>query len=458
MSIEANDADRFPLLGTAGRAMLRRLREHPHAPIFRNASGHRLRAGELAQARAFEREVADAKMTNDAQAEWLPQFLGRCAKLVPHHARAARALPDGADPLQLASWPTTSRVDLSRDIAAFVPDDLPLDRLIQFSTSGTSGHPLRVPSHPLVAASYLAFHKRALRRIGIELEAGGGEVGVALVGWQKRCFTYASVLPLMNEAGLVKLNLHPDDWRDPEDRVRYLDDLRPELLSGDPISLSVLMTLPLRHLPRALLSTSMALTAGLCEALQARFRCPVLDLYSLNEAGPVAVFDAGLGGHLLLQHRLVVEVVDVAGRRVAPGQRGEITLTGGFNAWLPLLRYRTGDHAALNGTAEGPVLMGLVGRPPVRFVTQAGEWINNLDVTHALAAFALPRYALHQTGSGRMQLRVPASALNLAEPARDALKRLFGAEQPVDITALQVDDKVVQYTSEFTQTGAESPS
>ena len=33
---------------------------------------------------------------------------------------------------------------------------------------------------------------------------------------------------------------------------------------------------------------------------------------------------------------------------VPAGERGEITLTGGFNFCLPLLRYRTGDFASLD--------------------------------------------------------------------------------------------------------------
>lgn len=46
----------------------------------------------------------------------------------------------------------------------------------------------------------------------------------------------------MDEAGLAKINLHPDDWRDPDDRARYLDALAPEIVAGDPISFAALLT------------------------------------------------------------------------------------------------------------------------------------------------------------------------------------------------------------------------
>ena len=41
----------------------------------------------------------------------------------------------------------------------------------------------------------------------------------------------------------------------------------------------------------------MSLLPGLRARLEERFKCPVLDLYSMNEAGPLAVADASAGGH-----------------------------------------------------------------------------------------------------------------------------------------------------------------
>jgi phenylacetate-CoA ligase len=241
-----------------------------------------------------------------------------------------------------------------------------------------------------------------------------------LVGFQRECFTYVSVTPLMDESGFAKINLHPDDWRDPDDRARYLDALAPEVYAGDPISFAELANLPIITRPRALISVSMLLLPGLRQRLEQRFGCPVLDIYSLNEAGPVAVLDAAAGGHVLLQPMLYLEILDAQGRPVDIGVRGEIALTGGFNFCLPLLRYRTGDHAALSLASDVPVLMGLSGRLPVRFRTEDGEWINNIDVTHALDQVALPQFGLHQRADGSVILRLAQAALPLADAARGA--------------------------------------
>lgn len=442
------DLRHFPLLGDAGRAMLDRLCNHPAAPIFRNRSGNRLIAEDLPLVQAHAAEVLSARLgwdSADGLPDWLQDFVRKAYQRVPCY-RARGALPELSWE-SFAAIPTISRADLSRDITRFVPDDLPLDRLIEYSTSATTGHPLKLPSHPRVSAGYLAFHRRALAQFGIELQAGRGEVSVVLAGFQRRCFTYVSVNPLLDEAGLVKLNLHPADWHDPDDRARYLDALAPELITGDPLSLSALAQLPVQYSPRALLSTSMALGDGLRRQLEARFTCPVLDIYSMNEIGPIAVFVPRLGGHLLLQNHLYVETLLPDGRPAAPGERGEITLSGGFNFCLPLLRYRTGDWAERVMTDAGPLLRDFAGRPPVRFKTLDGQWLNNVDVTHCLATFAMPQYTLHQHAD--LSLRLRTATLELAPALVDALRGLFGASAQITIEPLHSEGKVIQYTSDL---------
>jgi phenylacetate-CoA ligase len=442
-TIEPTNDDRYPLLGEAGRRMLDFLREHPNAPIYRNQSGNRLDASDLAQVRREEAAVlaADTGWPRNGYPEWLDDFVAHCRRDVPHYR-------DYPSPTSLETLPTISRADLGRDIAAFVPDAVPLERLINFQTTGTTGHPLLIASHPRVAAGYLAYHKRALRRFGITLTAGRGEVGVVLIGFQLTCFTYVSVTPSMNEAGLAKINLHPADWHDPADRARYLAALAPELIAGDPLSFAELLQIAPELRPKALLSTSMTLLPGLRDELSATFACPVLDLYSLNEAGPIAVFDPTLDGHVLLQPKMFVEILDPAGNPVPAGQRGEITLTGGFNFCLPLLRYRTGDFAALDFVRGEPVLRALEGRSCVRFRRPDGVWLNNIDVTHAVRPFPLARFSLHQRADSVFEFSVagPAQALHAAQ---DALARLLGPQAQIEPKPFPSNNsaKNLQYSS-----------
>lgn len=443
MNREPTDAERYPTLSEAGQAILRVMREHPSAPLLRNRSGNRLLADEVEALRAYEREVAAARFqwSTSEPPPWLEAFLTEVYGQVPHYRAQGR-------PAFFHDIPTIDRGDLAADIARFVPDDVPLERMINFRTTGTTGHPLVLPSHPVVAGRYLAFHKRALRRAGVELRHGRGQVGVMLLGMQRKCFTYVSVTPTMDESGLAKINLHPDDWRDPDDRARYLDAMRPEVIAGDPISFAALLELPLTHRPAALISVSMALSVSLRRALNDRFGCPVLDVYSMNEAGPLGVYDEGLDAFMLLQPRMYVEILDADGHPLPAGHVGDIALTGGFNFCLPLLRYRTGDQGALVQTAEGPAIARLHGRRPVRFLTLAGQWINNIDLTHALAALPLSRYTVHQAADGEVSLGLPPTEMG---HAREAADRLSAALQgrAVRIAELQSEDKVLQYTTDL---------
>lgn len=438
------DADRYPTLTEAGRAMLRRLTDDEAAPIYRNRSGNRLTAEDLAALAAFEHDNLDASLawTSGAPPEWAMTLAARLHAEVPHY----RAL--GSPPRRFADIATVSRADFAADIAAFVPDPLPTERLINFHTTGTTGHPLLIASHPQVAGRYLTFHKRALARYGIVPRAGAGEVGVVILGYQKTCFTYVSVTPQMGESGLAKINLHPDDWRDPDDRARYLDGLAPEFLAGDPISFASLLDLPATLKPRALLSVSMMLTQGLRVRLEERFSCPVLDLYSMNEVGPIGVWDESAGGHVLLQPNLYVEIIDDAGRALPPGERGEVCVTGGFNFCLPLLRYRTGDFASLATVVGEPVLIGLSGRRPVRFRTARGSWLNNIDVSHALKHLPIAQFALHQAANGTLNLRLSAHGEAVGAEAKAALMALFG-DPGIEVGHLPDEGKILQYTSDL---------
>ncbi|MEG0191588.1 MAG: AMP-binding protein [Stenotrophomonas sp.] len=448
MNHEPTDADRYPALSPAGRAMLQLMREHPSAPIFRNASGNRLLPDEIEALRGYEQDIGHARFdwTPEQPPAWLQAHVAEVLAQVPYY----RGQPK---PSTFTDITPVHRGDLAADIARFVPDTVPLQRMINFRTTGTTGHPLVLPSHPVVAARYLAHHKRALRRFGITLVHGRGQMGVMLLGMQQRCFTYVSVTPTMDESGLAKINLHPDDWRHPDDRARYIDQMQPEVIAGDPISFAALLELPVRHRPQALLSVSMALSPGLRGALAARFGCAVLDLYSMNEAGPLAVYDDAAGGHVLLQPGMYVEVLGPDGAPLPPGETGEITLSGGFNFCLPLLRYRTGDRGALALAGDTPMIIGLQGRRPVRYLTADQQWINNIDLTHALAALPLSRYVVHQHSDGRITLSLPPAELGHAAEAIRRLRVVLRG-QPVEAIALQGEDKVLQYTSDVAGSGS----
>ena len=438
---------RFPLLTAAGQARLRRLQEHPHAPRYNHLGVDRLSAAGLARVRAFEAALnrAPRGWRPGETPGWLADLVDFCFREVP----AYRAY--GPRPPRLEDIPISEREELSRAPWTFVPDSAPLEGLTVFQTSGVTGHPLNILTHPETLAHYLPLLRAALARHGVTLDDAREQdpdyTALAVVSDQATTYTYAATSSYLNGAGLVKLNLRAADWRDPDDRARFLDDCRPAVISGDPVALATLADLPLAHRPRALVSTSMALLPGLAARLRARFGCPVVDIYSMNETGPIAARGRDADGWELLSHRLYVEILDDEGAPCPPGTRGEVVVSGGFNPYLPLLRYRTGDHAALDLSRAGQaVLRDLEGRSPVVFRATDGRRVNNIDVTAALKPLALPQFALHQAADGALRLRVRGPADEAA--LRAALAGVFGAEAALTIEPLAADDKVRQYSAE----------
>ena len=146
------DAERFPLLSDPGRAMLKRLREHPHAPRYTMGCGNRVTADDLVRLQAFEQFLRETPLdwAEGALPGWLDAHLERAYAQVPAYRRR------GPRPARFEDIPTIDRGDLSRAPWDFVPDDAALDGF------GAGGAPQVRASDSVVRAA----------PVGIGLDAG----------------------------------------------------------------------------------------------------------------------------------------------------------------------------------------------------------------------------------------------------------------------------------------------
>jgi phenylacetate-CoA ligase len=442
-----NEEERLPLLTNDGRKLLKWMQEHPNAPKYNYQCGDQLTGDMLERVRSYENDLRSSKTfwTPEQTPDWVLNFADKCLIDVPFYRRRGGRAED------FSGLPTCSRKDLEKEQWAFVPDSQPLDGLIMYYTSGTTGKPFYILSHPEVSSTYLVKLKAALAEVGVTLEGGKGRVSIITPCAQSSTLTYATVSSFLDEAGFVKLNLNPNEWRKAEDAAKFIDDCNTEIFSGDPVAFMALAKLPLRTKPKALVSSAMTLMPALKRELEERFGCPVIDAYSMNESRFIA---ANLGQHhAIIAHDLFVEILDEEGNRLEPGVRGEITLTCPRNPFLPLLRYRTGDFAALNFSGGSPSLSDFEGRQPVMFVNTQGQIINNIEVTYALEPFPLSQFSLHQNKDKSLLLKLRDSQGNEKRIA-DAVKNLFGATQNLTIAELFEDEtrngKVLQYTTDMT--------
>jgi phenylacetate-CoA ligase len=295
----------------------------------------------------------------------------------------------------------------------------------------------------------------ALEAWGVRAPGGDDEVGAINLGAQRSTVTYACTMSCWGGTGFAKLNLAPGEWRDAGDPRRYLRELAAHLWTGDPIAFAEALRLGIDARPAALLTTAVALSPALRDRLAERFGASVIDWYSLTETGPLAFACPRGEGYHLLAHDVHVEVIDPHGAPTS--ERGEVTVTGGRNPYVPLLRYRTGDFGRIDRAACAcgePTPRLVEGRPPVPLRARDGAPINTVDVARALRPFPLVQHALVQRADASVELTVRAAPGEIdLDGIRSALAELFG-DVPL---SLHVDPtlgdrlpgKVIPYRSEL---------
>ena len=421
------------------RDILERLKQHPDAPRWNHAAGDRLAASDRT---ALERFADALRSQRGARAaDPGPQTLSWVRRLAPKVPRLRRALKGLTLPSGWQSIPTMCREDVAVRPAELVPDDADLSKMIVYRTAGTTGHALLVPHAARAAGAYLPLLEFGLRRHGVRPRWSPKHAACFLVGAQARTVTYPCKLSYWKAGGFAKLNLNPGDWPAQGSAARYFTEFAPPLLTGDPISFSEMLRQGVRHKPLAMVTTAVAMSAGLKKRLERAYRCPVIDWYSLTETGPLGYACPKGRGYHQLPHDVYLEALAPDGTRVPDGERGEVTVTGGRNPYLPLVRYRTGDWGRIERGPcpcgdRMPRLMDLEGRAPVLFRRADGGALNPVDVSRVLREFPLVQHELVQRADLSLDLAVRPVDMALGFPiarAREALESLFGPGVRVEV-------------------------
>jgi phenylacetate-CoA ligase len=452
-------AERTPLITPVGERMLNRLREHPDAPRFNYVTGDRLHREDLPTIDRLREQLHNLRGPRETAPP--PAIVQRIASLCERVPFFRERIPAGLDlERDWAALPTTSRLDLALSPWDFVPDDEPLDRLIIYRTAGTTGHPIAVPHHPLAIRCYEPLLEFALERHGALPRFDAHSVACFLVGAQIRTYTYAAVLSNWQGAGFAKVNIRPTEWPREGSQLRYFAELAPQFLTGDPVSFAEMLRMDLPARPSALVTTSVAMSPGLKRRLTERYGGPVIDWYSLVETGPIGYACPMGHGYHLLPPDLHAEVLLPDGTPAAAGERGEIAVTGGRNAFTPLLRYRTGDYGRIEFAPCScgdpmPRLFELEGRVPVLIRASDGTPVSTVDLSRLLRDFPLllHEFTQHADLSCELLVRLLPDVAPDATAIEQALRRVLGGV-PLMVRVDQhlgerTLDKAVPYRSEL---------
>lgn len=416
-------------------SFLSQLLEHEDAPSFNYSCGDHLASTDLAELHRYaaQLEVGRPRL-NEVPPPWLEGLAASCGRRIPHYRRLGGYAGD------FTGLPLLNRADLRAAPEDFIDPGLDRSRLMVYTTSGTTASELWVPADPLTAAKALPLLEHLLARFGVRFRRGPGQVFMASVGFQKETLTYATQAAYLRGSGFLKLNLDPADWPDPGSPRRYLSHFKPPVVNGDPLSLQ---KLELDYRPEALISTAMHLQEGLKSQLEAKFECPVIDLYSMTEARMLAVRSGAFWEPLAPD--MYLELVDSTGTPVVPGERGELVVSSGRNPFQPLLRYRTGDYAVLE---KDGTFSHFEGRSPVVFQDSEGGLINNIDVTRALRDLPLAQFSLHQNQDLSLTMTIWGQVDK--EEVASRLERLFKeTEFRVTVSGEVPPGKAIRYSRDL---------
>lgn len=226
-------------------------------------------------------------------------------------------------------------------------------RIVSLQTTGTAGERKRIYFSEEDLARTVQFFSEGMQLIC----SSGDKVGIIFPS-----NTVDGLVDLLSR-GLTAFGAKPyeigEKANNNEQLCGLIEDIKPNILVGQPRVLRQAALLHPEYRPRAVLLSGDYVSFGLRSMLSEIWHCEVFEHYGMTEAGfGCAVEDTEHNGMLPRNDELMIEIIDETGSATPDGMPGEIVLTTLRRVAMPLLRYRTGDI----GIMENGRLMQLIGR------------------------------------------------------------------------------------------------
>jgi phenylacetate-CoA ligase len=364
------------------------------------------------------------------QLQRLAGLLEHSRQTVPFYRsrlEAAGLTPDRD--LSLEAWralPLLTRRDVQQAEATLYSAKLPEEhgRVTSVKTSGSTGTPVAVRTTELSARRLAAFvlrnhlwHRRDFsRKIGLIAKLPDTAKARDGVVTQSRWGDELTYPFPTGPAALIDIS-HPI-----ERQLAWLDEERPDYLVLYPSVLTALLEASASHVGDAT-AVKEALTFGEVVTPELREEClrtwnaRVVDSYSAQEVGVIALQCPGREHYHVQSEAILVEVVDDSGNPVEPGAIGKVVVTPLHNFAMPLLRYEIGDYAEVGEPCPCgrglPVLRRILGRT------------RNILVTPSGARF-WPRFGSHE-----FRTLAPIVQHQFVQTRLDTLEARFVTERPL---------------------------
>jgi phenylacetate-CoA ligase len=448
---------RTPLIKDEWMTTLMKMREHEHSPEWNTVCGDRLTEDDIRFIKNFENNLENNRKTHTNKPpeeiiKWIKELAGK-----------SWWFEDKLKNINIEKnfdlIPFMERSNLQKNLDLIIPFEEDLSRLIINPTSGTTGEPIPAPNHPKAIGCYDPLILFSLKRHGLKETFDYTKIAAIQICAQKKTITYNTVHSYLNGAGFAKINLAKTEWKTEKSPALFINDMAPVFYSGDPFAFFTAMKENISYKPKAILSTALQLSQALKNDLEKYYKCPAVNFYSLNETGPIAYSCPDHPGTFhILPADVYIETVDMYGNVTAPGETGELVITGGRNPFLPLLRYKTGDSGSLDFSECScgdpmPKINGLSGRKPVMFFDENKNIINSIDISRVLRHYPVIIYQMIQEKNSDLTLRLLPSALftgSIEKEISSELNKIFGKNIKISIKK-DIDSsekKIIPYINE----------
>ncbi|MEX2469935.1 MAG: hypothetical protein WD396_09280 [Pseudohongiellaceae bacterium] len=331
------------------------------------------------------------------------------------------------DRLSLAQFgrlPVLERATLQRERARINCSRTPREHgsLSEMMTSGSTGVPVVIQSTGLVAAVWAAvslrdhlWHGRDARQRNAALRWRKENIGLAPEGR-----SFADWGPPHNQFFETGPGYYLNTSSDIEQQLDWLRRRDPHYLITHPSNLRALLLAMRRHAwrpasLRQVRTVGEALPAELRELVAEVLEIPLVDCYSSQEAGYIALQCPRHEHYHVQAENLYVEVLDEEGIPCRPGASGRVVITSLRNYATPLIRYAIGDYAEVGADCSCgrglPVLARIEGRVRNMLRLPGGglRW-PNLGFSEIMRVAAPRQFQVVQEAPDRLRVRLVVDA------------------------------------------------
>jgi phenylacetate-CoA ligase len=357
--------------------------------------------------------------------------------------------------LDAAAWlrvPVSRRRELQKAGEALFSTRPPAahGKVVAATTSGSTGQPLRFARNDVTMTYWRAFTLRdlvwhdedTLPKIGALRYAPVGQAeaphGIASPHWNN------SIAVVFPTGPAVMLNVAASL----DEQLDWLERERPQRLTTFPsnfLALAEHARRTGRTLPRIgrLRSVGEMLTPEARATIAEAFCGKVVDLYSCEEAGYLALECPEHGNYHVQSENVKLEILDEQDNPCPPGTPGRVVITSLNNFASPLIRMDLGDYAELGEPCPCgrglPVLRRILGRSRNRLVLPNGETryprVGEKAIAEAAEGVTVFRFRCIQHSLELVEMQIVASrALDGDEQARLAKSIQENLGHPFRIT------------------------